>query len=114
MEDQSHLFFDCVYNATCVQMVTTKQGINLPRTEIERWWGTHRFPSMFHKKVVGAIIVALIYYIWRARNDCVHEGRVGRPENVVQQVLRDVRVACCHKVSSDVIERYQVWFDALA
>ncbi|KAK9714023.1 hypothetical protein RND81_06G066200 [Saponaria officinalis] len=111
-ENQVHVM--CTFIVRCVQLLASKLGFSLPLSDVEKWWSTNRFRSLFHKKVVGAIIIGLIYQIWAARNRCLHDGIPWRLEVVVKRVMSEVIVCCRHKISTPVLRRYQTWFDSLA
>ncbi|KAK9697836.1 hypothetical protein RND81_08G064600 [Saponaria officinalis] len=112
-EDQRHLFFTCVSSARCLSLLALKFCLRLPPSKIDKWWSAYRFESLFHKKVVGAIEVGLIYQIWTVRNHCLHEGIPWRSEVVVKRVIYEVIVCCRHQVSNLVLRKYQNWLYSL-
>ncbi|KAK9665961.1 hypothetical protein RND81_14G149500 [Saponaria officinalis] len=113
LETVDHLFFACPYNVLCLQVIEARLGMCIPRSRTLVWWENHKFKSFFEKKVVGAVLVALIYYVWRARNNSLHNGVVIRPEIWVKHLLVDLVYRCNAIVSSDIRSKFGSWLDTL-
>ncbi|KAK9698357.1 hypothetical protein RND81_08G098700 [Saponaria officinalis] len=113
IEDQQHLFFRCEFSSRCITLLAQKLGILFPFSSARDWWMTYRFGSLFQKKFVRAAIVALSYYIWRARNYSFHEGVLWRPKMVVKKAICDVITRCTCKVSSCIVSRCKTWLESL-
>ncbi|KAK9705044.1 hypothetical protein RND81_07G029400, partial [Saponaria officinalis] len=112
-EDQKHLFFQCGFSGKCVDFLSRKIGIGLPCDCVWEWWNVHRFVSMFHKKVIGALLEALIYHIWFMRNRSFHDGVLCRPEVVLKMVCNEVVIRCRSQVLAHVLSKYGSWLESI-
>ncbi|KAK9715731.1 hypothetical protein RND81_06G185700 [Saponaria officinalis] len=113
IESLQHLFFSCPYSASCVQVISAKLGIYLPVTDTWSWWEHHCFKSFFHKKFVGAVICALIYLIWKARNHSLHNSELIRLEIWSKTLLSDLIFRCKHVVTSNVSSGHLSWIESM-
>ncbi|KAK9666093.1 hypothetical protein RND81_14G160000 [Saponaria officinalis] len=86
-ESLPHLFFECQYSSKCVQLVAVRLGINIPVSDTWKWWNQSRFSSLFHKKVIGEMLCAIIYRIWKARNHSLHNSVLIRPEMWMKDLI---------------------------
>ncbi|KAK9682916.1 hypothetical protein RND81_10G106400 [Saponaria officinalis] len=98
-ETSAHLFFECKYSIMCLQFTAGRLGICIPNTGTWNWWETHRFKSMLHTKMIGAAIVALIYYIWKARNHSLHNATLVRPGIWIKPIISDLVYRCKSQIS---------------
>ncbi|KAK9713877.1 hypothetical protein RND81_06G056600 [Saponaria officinalis] len=112
-ESPSHLFFECRYSSKCVQFVAAKMGINVPVSDTWNWWNQCRFPSLFHKKVIGAVLSAIIYRVWKARNHSLHNSMLIRPEIWMKSLLPELVFRCKSLVPPSICNRYMSWLNNL-
>ncbi|KAK9713566.1 hypothetical protein RND81_06G035700 [Saponaria officinalis] len=114
MEIADHLFFECTYSSLCVQVMSNRLEFLLPISDTWNWWIKHRFKSLFHKKVVGAAIVGLVYCVWKARNHSLHNHVLVRPDVWVKSVISDLIYRCMTQMSSNVRDRFESWLITLS
>ncbi|XP_019257757.1 PREDICTED: uncharacterized protein LOC109235971 [Nicotiana attenuata] len=94
-ESIDHLFFDCTYSRMCLTEVLQWLGMNIQNTEVT---GIGRRMARIAKGKAGrsftkAALAAVIYYIWKARNEALWRKRVPRP----QVLLKQIQLACKHR-----------------
>ncbi|XP_074265564.1 uncharacterized protein LOC141588003 [Silene latifolia] len=65
------------------------------------------------KRYIGSCYVALVYWIWRCRNEAWINNRVRSPGPVVKQILADVRVSFLALNVTALKDKDRVWFDTL-
>ncbi|XP_074267197.1 uncharacterized protein LOC141590507 [Silene latifolia] len=92
-EDHPHLFFLCKYSQKCCDLVSTWCRFSIPLQDSVDWWVTARFRSLCQKKILGIILVALIYQLWMCRNCSRVELSLSRPEMVLHLVQKDVTLS---------------------
>ncbi|KAK9706583.1 hypothetical protein RND81_07G136800 [Saponaria officinalis] len=114
LESAEHLFFECTYSALCVQCISSSLGIYIPSVDTWNWWLKHRFKSLFHKKVVGAAIVALVYYVWKARNHSLHNHVLVRPNVWVKPIISELVYRCKTQISICVRDQVESWLCTLS
>ncbi|KAK9697190.1 hypothetical protein RND81_08G020200 [Saponaria officinalis] len=106
METSEHLFFECTYSSLCVQLVSDKLGVCI-------YLMKHRFKSLLHKKVVGAAIVALAYYVWKARNYSLHNHTLMRPKIWLKSLVSELIYRCKAQLSLCARVRFESWMSNL-
>ncbi|XP_074283256.1 uncharacterized protein LOC141607809 [Silene latifolia] len=89
-EDHKHLFFACVYSATCCRLVSEWCSFQIPFANCIQWWIALRSRTLTQKKALGIIVSSLMYHIWMCRNKSRVELFLLRPEKLVEQVKCDV------------------------
>ncbi|XP_062112537.1 uncharacterized protein LOC133823707 [Humulus lupulus] len=87
-ETTTHLFFDCPFSSECLQQIKSwvRWGISscqLPY--IMRMIGRMK-ATRFRKMVLSAIIAALVYHLWRARNERLWLSSLDNPKSIVQKI----------------------------
>ncbi|KAK9713051.1 hypothetical protein RND81_06G000100 [Saponaria officinalis] len=108
-ESLPHLFFACPYSVRCVQLISSRVSINIPTVDTWSWWTQTRFSSLFHKKILGAIICALVYYIWKARNHSFHNYVLIRLDVWIRPLIPDLISRCSHMVKGRVSPSHMEW-----
>ncbi|KAK9684713.1 hypothetical protein RND81_10G227300 [Saponaria officinalis] len=112
-ESIPHLFFTCPYNTVCVQLVSRRLKMCIPVANAWTWWEHFSFKTGFPKKVVGAAICALIYYIWKARNHSLHNCVLIRPEIWCKSLIPEIVFRCKNVVDSNVLSKNVAWLESL-
>ncbi|KAK9689881.1 hypothetical protein RND81_09G087900 [Saponaria officinalis] len=112
-ETATHLFFECTYSSICVQLVADHLGVCIPNTGTWNWWEMSRFKSMLHKKMIGVAIVALVYYIWKAKNHSLHNAILVRPDIWIKSLVSDLFYRCKSQISDCVRVRHDAWLSNL-
>ncbi|KAK9740361.1 hypothetical protein RND81_03G029300 [Saponaria officinalis] len=112
-ETSQHLFFECPYSSSCVQIASRRLRMTIPVTDTWVWWDQTIFPSMFHKKVFGAVICALIYHVWKARNHSYHNLVLVRPEVWIKSLIPEIIFRCRSVVSAHIMSKYGNWINSL-
>ncbi|KAK9689536.1 hypothetical protein RND81_09G065600 [Saponaria officinalis] len=114
VETSTHLFFECTYSLLCVQYISNRLGICIPNVDTWNWWLKHRFKSLFLKKVVGAAIIALVYYVWKARNHSLHNHVIVRPEVWMKPSVSDLIYRCKTQINMGVRASFESWLSTLS
>ncbi|XP_062100702.1 uncharacterized protein LOC133806626 [Humulus lupulus] len=103
-ENVEHLFFHCSFSHVCLQVLKTWLGWNVRAEDLQSLirWIERSKQSQFKKKVLAA---ALVYHLWRARNDEVLKISSSSQEVIIRRTKEAVklRVSCAmpRKVSSE-------------
>ncbi|XP_074305971.1 uncharacterized protein LOC141641199 [Silene latifolia] len=84
-KSHEHLFFGYVYSKKCLQLVNVWCHSTIPSQQLLEWWLGLR--QVDHKEVLVAVLLALLYHLWWARNHCRVTQMVWSPE-VILGVLR--------------------------
>ncbi|XP_074293443.1 uncharacterized protein LOC141620485 [Silene latifolia] len=81
--------------------------------ELVHCFSTVRRLSKLQKRFIGACHVALIYRLWRFRNEAKMNAIVRRPEVLVSQVLHDIKARVLALNNAPLLSRDQAWFQNL-
>ncbi|XP_062075390.1 uncharacterized protein LOC133779445 [Humulus lupulus] len=87
-ETTTHLFFDCPFSSECLQQIKSCVcwGISACQLPcIMRVIGRMK-ATRFRKMVLSAIIAALVYHLWRARNESLWLSSLDNPTSIVQKI----------------------------
>ncbi|XP_074301105.1 uncharacterized protein LOC141632457 [Silene latifolia] len=112
-ESHGHLVYDCVYAKTCTSLLQNNLHTVLRLQDLVCWFSEGRRISKMRKRYVGACHVALIYWIWRIRNEARLDHLVRRPELIVHQLLQDVKTRFLTQNFSIMGARDKNWFHSL-
>ncbi|XP_062100601.1 uncharacterized protein LOC133806528 [Humulus lupulus] len=85
-ESIGHLFFHCHYSSACLQKIKHWMGWNsasLDLIQLIRWINKAKKMSANRKNIMYATIAALVYHIWRVRNDVYWNRKLWHIENTV-------------------------------
>ncbi|XP_062114435.1 uncharacterized protein LOC133825522 [Humulus lupulus] len=87
-ETSAHLFFECPFSSECLQQIKSWvhweiSSCQLP--SIMRLIGRMK-ATKFRKMVLSAIIAALVYHLWRARNERIWLSSLDNPKSIVQKI----------------------------
>ncbi|XP_062114689.1 uncharacterized protein LOC133825809 [Humulus lupulus] len=95
IESIDHLFFHCHYSRVCLQKL--KQGLgwnsaSLNLMHLIRWIHKAKRMSVIWKSFLYAALAALVYHLWRVRNDVFWNNKLWLVDNTVQRVIRELQV----------------------
>ncbi|XP_062075088.1 uncharacterized protein LOC133779108 [Humulus lupulus] len=95
IESIDHLFFHCHYSRFCLQRL--KQGLgwnsaSLNLVHLIRWIHKAKRMSVTRKSFLYAALAALVYHLWRVRNDVFWNNKLWLVDNTVQRVIRELQV----------------------
>ncbi|CAI8598033.1 unnamed protein product [Vicia faba] len=84
-ETTQHIFFDCKYNARCLNLVKSwlnwnAQIINLQ--DVLRWLDRAKI-KRFKRSVYTPTIAAMVYHIWMYQNDVLRNSKLQIPKKTV-------------------------------
>ncbi|XP_021858646.1 uncharacterized protein [Spinacia oleracea] len=96
-KSHSHIFFDCIYSRKCrerisqwidmgVQIQTLKGVVRLAR----------KITSRFKRRIFSVCVLAVIYQIWKARNNVLWHQHLWCIDNIVKKNQFDVK----HRVNA--------------
>ncbi|XP_074301566.1 uncharacterized protein LOC141632967 [Silene latifolia] len=90
-ETHSHLFTECVYALKCHQLIA--DWLHIPKSDIADCvkMAKKHGQSMLIRQITLAVVIAIVYWIWMARNTCRIDGYVQHPVHLVQRVKEDCR-----------------------
>ncbi|XP_074282811.1 uncharacterized protein LOC141607361 [Silene latifolia] len=91
-ESHEHLFFSCAFSQRCRDLIANWCLIELPCSEVIKWWVQRRDHNACRKKITAVILASIMYNIWNVRNVSRVEGFVSRPECILQRVKNEVKM----------------------
>lgn len=92
-ETCSHLFFKCPVSSIICQGVMRWIGVKkYPHEHLYTSWKRlgRKFRRKRQQKVSYAILAALVYHIWRCRNQALWKESIRRPELVIREIQNEV------------------------
>ncbi|XP_074263042.1 uncharacterized protein LOC141585872 [Silene latifolia] len=108
-ESVEHLFFQCIYSKKCLALMSEWLNVDILEQQVLDWWVKYRNRSLLIKKTVAAAVAALIYAIWRCRNQSRMEGYLLTPGTVFKNCKSEIRMRLrCNRVGS-VVRGVQIW-----
>ncbi|XP_021852485.1 uncharacterized protein [Spinacia oleracea] len=110
-ETHPHLFFECCYSKAC--LVEIKKWLGIPGHIVHymgliRWIQWKSKGSNFQKKVLYTAVNAVVYAIWKVRNDALWNNKVPtvlHTFNFVKQSVID-RIQCIGMPDSDTVQQW--------
>ena len=69
--------------------------------------------STVRKRVFHALLIALIYHIWAARNDAFWQGKVWMITLTVKKVVKEIQLRLKFVMPKKANSRDRVWADAI-
>ncbi|XP_074305950.1 uncharacterized protein LOC141641178 [Silene latifolia] len=112
-ESHQHLFYDCPFAVLCHQRLQTALKVQFRMSDLTVWYSTARRVSKLQKRYIGSCYTALVYWIWRCRNDAWTNNKVRCPGAVVKQILSDVRARFLALNATPLKDRDRAWFTSL-
>ncbi|KAL9229894.1 hypothetical protein vseg_005311 [Gypsophila vaccaria] len=99
-ESTEHMFFDCPYSRLALHELHSLTSIRVPSHHILNWC-KERQGTEVQKGLVYAVVVGLVYHIWRHRNLSRNESRLNRPNDVVTQLVKEVNYRINNKYDTN-------------
>ncbi|XP_070002409.1 uncharacterized protein LOC142165981 [Nicotiana tabacum] len=92
-ESIDHLFFECTFSKMCLEKVLKWLGMNI---EVNSIWRriTRIAKGKVGRSFTEAVVAAIIYHIWRARNKAVWLQKVPRPQTILKQIQYTYQHRC--------------------
>ncbi|XP_074265940.1 uncharacterized protein LOC141588395 [Silene latifolia] len=112
-ETHSHLVCECPYAIECFRLLHCRLHTDLRVHELIHWFSTVRRISKFQKRFIGACHVALIYWLWRVRNEAKMNAVVRRHEVLVLQILHDIKARVLALNTAPLLPRDYTWLQNL-
>ncbi|XP_074292385.1 uncharacterized protein LOC141619256 [Silene latifolia] len=92
-ESHDHLVNDCEYAKACTRLLQQHLHISYKIKDLVQWYNPGRKATKLQRRFAGACYVALIYWIWRVRNEARVDMMVRRPDAIVQLILAEVKTS---------------------
>ncbi|KAK9667015.1 hypothetical protein RND81_14G226600 [Saponaria officinalis] len=96
-----------------MQVLNSRCGLSIPVAVTWRWWCRSWQRQLDLKKMIGALIVGLIYCIWRARNMCRLECSLVRPKYLVDTLIAEYKMRFCTSMQVSVRDNVRDWLRGL-
>ncbi|XP_074298306.1 uncharacterized protein LOC141629161 [Silene latifolia] len=90
-ESHSHLMFECDYAKACLSLMQQQLQISFRFPDLVAWYSAGRRVTKLQRKYTGACHVALIYWLWRVRNEALMDQFVRSPKMIIKQILSEVK-----------------------
>ena len=114
-ETISHLFFECTYSKLCLEEIKLWMGIQCRKLTLElllRWIKKSKV-HLIKKRVLYAVISALVYHIWRIRNGVLWDAKVEQVQKTVQSIKREMRLRLRIVKPKKIPSPVKDWFESL-
>ncbi|XP_048492983.1 uncharacterized protein LOC125493563 [Beta vulgaris subsp. vulgaris] len=110
-ENQEHLFFECSYNKAVLRRIITWMGIQHSNLNAQSFmhWISRCKEAKFKKQVYAAVLGALVYNIWRVRNEVYWSQKVSSVNNTVNRVQKDAIERCYSVLPTKVSLANRTW-----
>ncbi|KAH0722958.1 hypothetical protein KY289_006002 [Solanum tuberosum] len=114
-ENIDHLFFECDYSKKCLEGVLEWMGLNIQRTNMEGIWSrlVRKEKGKISRALIRAIIAALIYHIWQARNGALWNKVVIRPTEIMKKIREESKGRCMSRIIAGIRCKDRKWIDNL-
>ncbi|XP_062085485.1 uncharacterized protein LOC133791578 [Humulus lupulus] len=114
-ESVTHLFFECHLSKICIKKVKEKMGSSAKSEDLRNLlrWISRAPMSKFHKMVYAAFVAAVVYHIWKARNEVFLLFKVRRIDLIVNNIINDVKNRVQGVMPKTVSSIDREWFDSL-
>lgn len=114
-ETMDHLYFECTFSKMCLAEVCKWLGMNIKNTEVTGIW--RRMARIAQGRIGRAFtmsaLAAVIYHIWRARNEAVWMKRVPRPQAILEQIQYTCKNRCMEAVQKKKNKKGISWIESL-
>ncbi|XP_048497943.1 uncharacterized protein LOC125496507 [Beta vulgaris subsp. vulgaris] len=115
-EDDQHLFFRCPFSKRVCHGIMQWLGKQSSATEClyTHWkkWGSN-YRSKRRQKIWYAALTAVVYEVWRARNNAIWNLKVPCPTVVVRNIKKTVCIRFQHPVTSKWSREDKEWLEKL-
>lgn len=88
-EDQDHLFFNCDYSRIILQQITRWMRMHCTSCRfmsIIKWIQKRTKRSNFQRNVMLSAMSAVIYGIWKVRNECLWQHKMTHPDHCISRI----------------------------
>ena len=114
-ESHTHLFFECDYSRICLSEMKRWLGISAITNNLNRlivWIATSK-KSKFKREVWNACLSALVYSIWKSRNDAYWNMYITMPHLLIDTLKRIVKERIRAVMPKKIARQDFVWFMSL-
>ena len=114
-ENIQHLFFECWYSSGCLQEVQLWLGWKSTSRTLEgllKWIRKARM-SVVKKRILYAVLSAVIYHIWRVRNDALWASKIWMIKNIVQRIEQEVKMRVRLVMPKKATKNDREWVDSI-
>lgn len=111
----AHLFFECRYNRECLEELKKWLGWHWKATRLDRIlrWIMKTKQGTFEKRVLYAFISAIVYHIWRVRNEVIWDAKLWLANNIVQTIKREMKMRLRLLKPKKIPIQDKVWFESI-
>ncbi|XP_074277891.1 uncharacterized protein LOC141601502 [Silene latifolia] len=89
-ETIEHLYCDCLYSKRVVEELINKTSWAFPLRDVMNWC-MRRPGTMLQRGVQVAMMLSLMYHVWKQRNKGRYENVLLRPERVAGNIMEEMR-----------------------
>ncbi|XP_074271545.1 uncharacterized protein LOC141595478 [Silene latifolia] len=112
-ESHAHIVNECVYAKVCIRLLQKYLHINFRMQDLVHWYSAGRKVTKLQRRFAGACHVALIYWIWRIRNEARLDMVVRSPDAIVKLSMDEVKTRFLKQNTKPLKIKDQTWFQAL-
>ncbi|XP_021750452.1 uncharacterized protein LOC110716128 [Chenopodium quinoa] len=115
IEDRKHLFFECGYSLKCLASIREWQNIPVDDFNIDTLWKfwEGKVKDAVKKRVCYAVLAAIVYQIWYARNKALWLQVVIRPREICKAIRTEVVQRCKQMINGKWTRQQCKWLYSL-
>ncbi|KAL9241975.1 hypothetical protein vseg_016025 [Gypsophila vaccaria] len=112
-ETHDHLLIDCPFSRVCLRLLQRYLKVHFRMQDLVAWSSNGRGKTKLQRKYIGACHAALVYAIWKARNEARMNHVLPRPERIIMQIKNDIHSRFLRMNTSDISGRDTRWLASL-
>ncbi|XP_062112512.1 uncharacterized protein LOC133823677 [Humulus lupulus] len=115
-EDLPHLFFQCTYSKACLLRVKDWIGCRAQTEhyhQLLQWIYKAKHLSKVRKGFFIVVVTALVYHIWRARNDVLWSSKLWHIIHIVEVIKRELKLRLDLSMPRKTRNSDKEWFQQL-
>ncbi|XP_062104541.1 uncharacterized protein LOC133815753 [Humulus lupulus] len=115
-EDITHLFFQCTYSKICLVKMKEWIGCRVQTEHYQallQWISKAKHLSKLRKGFFIAVVSALVYHIWRVRNDVLWSSKIWYVNHIIEVIKRELKLRFIVSVYKGKRNRDKEWIQKL-
>lgn len=88
------MYFECQFSKECLKILLEWLGLETKEPDIVGIWRrlTRSVRGKMCRKIIIAVVAALVYKIWQVRNDAIWNNKVVKPQVICLQIQQECKI----------------------
>lgn len=114
-ETVDHIYFQCDYTKRCLEVFCQQLKIKGNFSNLSNFsdWLHKPCTGGFRKKVLQCCCAALLYHLWKQRNDAICNKKIMQPAKLIEKLKAKAFWRICSILPSKTCNKEKFWFDHL-